>query len=47
MYDNGTNPSKQSSKFSKKEIRSQLGALIYNTNYLGMNGPKKFKVIIP
>jgi len=47
-YDNGINPEKVvKSKHTGKEIRSELTAVIFEKNYLGMKGPRQMTVLMP
>ena len=44
LYDGGKQPSKN---INRKEWRVSMGKVEYETNILGMNGPRKLKVAIP
>jgi len=44
LYDTGENPKKAK---SLEKIRTQLGAVIYESNLLGARGPRKMRVLIP
>ncbi|XP_062859992.1 tubby-related protein 3 isoform X2 [Trichomycterus rosablanca] len=48
VYDNGTNPSKNSGALlEESNTRQELAAICYETNVLGFKGPRKMTVIIP
>jgi tubby-related protein 1 len=44
IYDTGKNPSEAK---NGNEIRKQLAQITYESNFFGMNGPRKMKVYIP
>ena len=44
LYDSGTQPNKN---FDRTNWRTSLAFVDYENNFMGMNGPRKFKVIIP
>lgn len=45
VFDTGCNPKK--CKGNIAAVRSELGAVIYESNLLGSRGPRKMRVIIP
>lgn len=49
LFDNGLSPKKSSSKHSKngEVLRRELAAIAYNTNILGLKGPRQINVMIP
>ncbi|GAA6101413.1 tubby-related protein 3 isoform X1 [Tachysurus ichikawai] len=48
VYDNGTNPNKNSGALlEESSTRQELAAICYETNVLGFKGPRKMTVIIP
>ena len=44
LYDSGLQPEKN---LDRKEWRTSLAHVDYENNFMGMNGPRKFTVIIP
>ena len=44
IFDGGDNPKKTS---NRDQARSEIGAVIYETNVLGFKGPRKMTVLIP
>eukprot|EP01084_Bolivina_argentea_P139660 245677_1 len=48
IYDNGRSPKETGNENqNKKQLRSELGSILYETNILGTKGPRKMKVILP
>ncbi|KFP69557.1 Tubby-related protein 3, partial [Acanthisitta chloris] len=47
VYDHGVNPVKAQSLVEKTHTRQELAAICYETNVLGLKGPRKMSVIIP
>ncbi|TUL27017.1 Tubby protein [Bagarius yarrelli] len=47
VYNNGTNPVKNTSGLEATNLRQELAAVCYETNVLGFKGPRKMSVIIP
>lgn len=47
IFDNGVNPKRKNSVPESAWIRKELGAVCYETNVLGLRGPRKMTVIIP
>ncbi|XP_069313016.1 tubby-related protein 2 [Eulemur rufifrons] len=47
IFDNGVNPNRQNFFLHTAQIRQELGAVCYETNILGCQGPRKMTVIIP
>lgn len=45
VYDTGCNPKK--CKGNINAVRSEIGAVLYESNLLGSKGPRKMKVFIP
>ncbi|OQR72558.1 tubby-related protein 3-like [Tropilaelaps mercedesae] len=44
VFDGGDNPKKTS---NREHARSEIGAIIYDTNVLGFKGPRKMTVLLP
>ena len=44
LFDSGLQPSKN---IEKEEWRTSLAYVDYENNFMGINGPRKFKVILP
>ena len=44
LYDSGSQPNKS---LDRQEWRTSLAFIDYENNFMGMNGPRKFKVILP
>ncbi|XP_019596991.2 tubby-related protein 2 [Rhinolophus sinicus] len=47
IFDNGVNPERKNYVPESARIRKELGAVCYETNVLGIQGPRKMTVIIP
>ncbi|XP_078000423.1 tubby-related protein 3-like [Glandiceps talaboti] len=47
IYDSGINPGKPGALSDGSNIRTELAAVIYETNVLGFKGPRKMTVVIP
>uniref|UniRef100_A0A4X2L8Y5 Tubby-like protein n=1 Tax=Vombatus ursinus TaxID=29139 RepID=A0A4X2L8Y5_VOMUR len=47
IFDNGVNPEKKTFMPQSARIREELGAVCYETNVLGFQGPRKMIIIIP
>ncbi|XP_076370368.1 protein king tubby 1-like isoform X2 [Tachypleus tridentatus] len=47
LFDGGDNPHRGSIFGDKTNIRSEIAAIVYETNVLGFKGPRKMTVIIP
>ena len=46
IFDSGRSP-KQSAVISEDNLRSELAGVVYETNLLGLKGPRKMTVVIP
>jgi hypothetical protein len=44
LYDNGQQPSKD---YDRSKFRTSMAYIEYESNFLGMNGPRKLKVVLP
>lgn len=44
LYDDGIQPNKN---FDRREWRTSLAYIDYENNFMGMNGPRKFKTVLP
>lgn len=44
LYDNGLQPN---SNYDRSKFRVSMGFVEYESNFLGMKGPRKLKAIIP
>ena len=44
LYDNGLQPN---SNYDRSKFRVSMGFVEYQSNFLGMKGPRKLKAIIP
>uniref|UniRef100_A0A671EFV9 Tubby-like protein n=1 Tax=Rhinolophus ferrumequinum TaxID=59479 RepID=A0A671EFV9_RHIFE len=47
IFDNGVNPERKNYVPESARLREELGAVCYETNVLGIRGPRKMTVIIP
>ncbi|XP_020950366.1 tubby-related protein 2 isoform X2 [Sus scrofa] len=47
IFDNGVNPERKNFVTETARIREELGAVCYETNFLGLRGPRKMTLIIP
>ncbi|KAM6223619.1 tubby-related protein 2 [Rhynchocyon petersi] len=47
IFDNGVNPDRMDFVSETAQIREELGAVCYETNVLGFQGPRKMTVILP